>query len=367
MVERPLRIGVDGRELVGRATGVGRYIREVLHAWSGDPSWPHTLVVFTPVAPSSELTAALGPRVTWQIVPASGAGTRWEQWHLPMAVRRAHVDVFFAGAYTAPLLLPCRFVLVIHDVSYFAHPEWFSAREGLRRRWLTRESAKRAHTVLTVSEFSAGEIARWVGVSRERIVLAQQGAPPRQPARTTSSDATVLYVGSLFTRRLIAELITGFAQAAAAIPGARLILAGDNRTRPQIDPRALATALGVADRVEWREYVSDSELDGLYRSARAFAFLSTYEGFAMTPLEALSYGVPSVLLDTPVAHEIYDDAALFASADPASIAGALTTLLTDDDAHRRLVANGDRLMTRYSWAAAAATIRAALERAAGAR
>ena len=41
----------------------------------------------------------------------------------------------------------------------------------------------------------------------------------------------------------------------------------------------------------------------LYGSARAFAFLSEYEGLGLTPLEALAAGVPPVLLDTPVARE----------------------------------------------------------------
>ena len=43
----------------------------------------------------------------------------------------------------------------------------------------------------------------------------------------------------------------------------------------------------------------------------------------MTPLEALAHGVPSVLLDTPVAREVYGDAARLVAADPAAIADAL--------------------------------------------
>lgn len=362
--ERVLRIGVDGREMMGRATGVGRYIRDVLRTWTSDPAFPHALVVFTPAAPPPELVAMLGARVSWHDVPSARAGTWWEQWPLPMAVRRAGVDVFFAGAYTAPLLLPCPFVVAIHDVSYFAHPEWFRPREGLRRRWLTRESAKRAHVVVTLSEFSAGEIRRYVGVARDRIVLAPPGAPDHREVERRDADNTVLFVGSLFTRRLIPELIAGFARAAAQLPDARLVLVGDNRTSPRVNLRSVAADLGVEDRVAWLDYVSDADLDRLYASARVFAFLSTYEGFAMTPLEALSCGVAPVLLDTPVAREIYADAALFTTADPAAIGAALSALLADASLRARLVEAGARLRTRYTWARTAATIRGALERAA---
>jgi glycosyltransferase involved in cell wall biosynthesis len=357
---------VDGRELIGRVTGVGRYVGEVLRAWVTDPHFPHTLVVFAPAAPPPTLVSQLGPRVDWVVAAGPTSGTIWEQWHLPNAARRQGLDVFFAGAYTAPYRLTCPFVLVIHDVSYFAHPEWFGTREGLRRRWLTRLSASRAHTIVTVSSFSADETAAYLGIPRDRIAIARGGAPAPRPSEG-SEGATVLFVGSLFTRRLIPDLIAGFALAVAAVPAARLVLVGDNRTHPHIDPRVVAAEHGVRDRVDWREYVTDAELDALYASARVFAFLSTYEGFALTPLEAIARGVPPVLLDTPVAHEIYQDAALFVSRDPVSIAGALASLLRDDEPHRTLVAAGDALRRQYTWTRTAATIRTALERAAGAR
>ena len=71
---------------------------------------------------------------------------------------RDRPDVLFAPGYTAPLTAPAPMVLTIHDVSFFAHPEWFSCREGTRRRLLTAWSARRARVVLTDSVFSKSEI-----------------------------------------------------------------------------------------------------------------------------------------------------------------------------------------------------------------
>ena len=85
---------------------------------------------------------------------------------LPRMVRQAHANVLFAPAYTAPLASPVPVVLTVHDVSFCAHPEWFSWREGMRRRLLTRRSARRAARVLTVSQFSRDEIVRHLGVAR---------------------------------------------------------------------------------------------------------------------------------------------------------------------------------------------------------
>jgi glycosyltransferase involved in cell wall biosynthesis len=364
MSGRVLHIGVDGRELLGRPTGVGRYLAEILDAWQADATWPHRLTIFVPAPPGDEIRAHL-PRVAWQVAASASSGTRWEQLQLPAAIRRAGLDVFFAAGYTAPLRLSCPFVVAIYDVSFFAHPEWFGRREGVRRRWITRSAARRARRVVTISEFSAAEIVRWIGIGRDAVVIAPPGAPP--PAAERAPDARepmVLFVGSLFNRRRIPDLIAAFAAAARDIADARLVLAGDNRTNPRVHPSRLASALGVGDQVEWLAYVTDAELAALYERARVFAFLSDYEGFAMTPMEALARGVAPVLLDTPVAREVYDGAAAFVPADPTAIAAALRTLLTDDQARQQIVAAGQERLRGFSWATAAATIRTALEEAA---
>lgn len=365
VADRALHIAIDGRELIGKPTGVGRYLSALLQTWAQDPLVAHRFSVVVPAAAPPGL-ATLGSRFVWLQEPAESPGTWWEQMTLARAVSRARPDVFFAPGYTAPLRLPCPLVVTIHDLAYFAHPEWFGAREGLRRRWLTRAAARRAAAVLTVSEFSAGEITARLGIPPSRVHVVPHGAPPHVAAGTDRARApVVLFVGSLFTRRHIPELLQAFATAAKVVPAARLVLVGDNRTHPRIDPRRLAADLGISAHVEWREYISDEELDRLYLTARVFTFLSDYEGFAMTPLEALAHDVPAVLVDTPVAREVYGEGARLVSAEPTSIAEALVALLTDDRAHAGLVAAGRRRLATFSWTRTAAAVRRVLEDAAG--
>jgi glycosyltransferase involved in cell wall biosynthesis len=361
---RALTIGIDGRELLGRPTGVGRYLVEVLRQWTSDSSFPHRLLVVLPASPPELTRALFGDRVEWLIEGSGRPGTWWEQRHLPRALRRARADVLFAVGYTAPLASPCPFVVVLHDVSFAAHPEWFSWREGVRRRWLSRLSARRASTVVTVSAFSAAEIGRCIGIPASRIILAPPGAPEWAGPQPARREPTVLYVGSIFNRRRIPLLIEGFAVAASRVPGARLVMVGDNRTRPHVEPLALAQQAGVADRVEWREYVSDADLTSLYQRASVFVFLSAYEGFAMTPLEAAAHGVPSVLADTPIAREIYGGGADLVRADAAAVGDAIATLLTDEDARLSASMRARGLLEKYTWQRTAATLRHALERAA---
>jgi alpha-1,3-rhamnosyl/mannosyltransferase len=167
--------------------------------------------------------------------------------------------------------------------------------------------------------------------------------------RETNSQ-TILFVGSIFNRRHVLELIEGFARLAHARASARLEIVGENRTAPHIDLAGAIRATGLHDRIQLRSYVTDQELRTLYAGASVFAFLSAYEGFGLTPLEAMSARLPVLLLDTPVAREICGDAAMYVgSPDPALIADALTTLLFDASERQRLREAGSRLLANYSW------------------
>lgn len=338
-----MRIAIDGRELQGQPTGVGRFLSGVIAAWDALPDARlHEVIVLT---------------------PASARGsTAWEQLTLPRLVRDAGADVLFAPAYSGPLRCPVPMVVAIYDVSFAAHPEWFGWREGARRRLLTRLAARRAARIVTTSEFSRLEIARRLGVPLGRIDVIYPGVDrPAAAPRDTRDENLVLYVGSLFTRRHIPELVEGFAQVARRRPDVRLEIVGDNRTTPFVDIDAVVRASGAADRVAVRSYLPDEALAALYRRARAFVFLSEYEGFGLTPLEALAAGVPIVVLDTPVAREVYGDAALYVPhPEPALVASAIDRVLGDDAERMRILAAAERLLPRYSWRECAAKVLQAL-------
>ena len=168
-----MRIGIDARELSGRATGVGRYLSGLLNEWArpGNEAGRHEFVLYAEAAIGAELDAR---RFGTRLIPGA-PGTWWEQVRLPRAIRQDHLDVWFGPAYTAPLSLNLPTVVTIHDVSFAAHPEWFRLREGLRRRWLTEQSAQRARAVVTVSEFSRREIVEHFGIAAGKIHVIPQG------------------------------------------------------------------------------------------------------------------------------------------------------------------------------------------------
>lgn len=353
---RPLHIAVDARELAAKPTGVGRYLRGLFEAWAADPRarrhewtlYAHD-TVDTPLGTVRHLRGA--------------GGVAWEQRVLATALRRDAPDVLFAPAYTAPILMSTPSVVTVHDLSYFAHREWFRRREGARRRWLTSVVARRSRLVLTDSQFSRQEIVKWLLMTEDRIRVVYPGVTARP--RSDTRDPLVLFVGSIFNRRHVPELIRAFARLAGRHPDLRLEIVGDDRSYPPEPLSRVVSEEHIADRVALRSYVEETTLDTLYTSAAAFAFLSEYEGFGLTPLEALTAGVVPVLLDTAIAREICGDAALYVnSTDPDEVATGLERAIFDERQRARVLKAAPAVLARYRWDSAASATLDALESAA---
>ena len=354
----PVTIAIDARELLGAQTGVGRYLGEMLSRWTQRPdASDRRLMLYTPEPLAMELTTGAEARV----VPG-GRGTWWEQTTLRAAINTDRPDLFFAPAYTAPVALNVPFAATIHDISFAAHPEWFRAREGARRRWLTRRTARQARHIFTDSEFSRHEIVQRYGIDARSIQVVYPGYTVR-PSRPVPRERILLFSGSLFNRRRLPDLIAAFALASRETPTARLIIVGEDRTWPPQDLAAVAAAHGVAGRTELRNYISDEELASLYARSAVFGFLSEYEGFGLTPLEALAAGLPIVVLDTAVSREVYGDAATYVGAgDIAATANAIRRYLAHPGAPGPHTTNAAAVLGSYSWQAAADSTIESLDR-----
>ena len=368
----PLTVGIDARELQGRPTGTGRYLRNLLRQWMacGDDRF---IAYVNGPAPSDAVLGHERVRVR-RVGDGRGRGLLWQEWFLPPAVRADAPDVFFSPAYSCPLTLTLPRVTAVHDLSFFSHPSDFAWADALRRRVTVAASVRASAAVLACSAFSAREIASRFPDVAPRIVHVPLGpdddlptAPPRQivRARRGLRGPLLLTVGAILNRRCLPTLLQATALLHRRGHDVHLDVVGENRTHPPLDLPDRVARLGLADRVSLVGYATEEDLAERYAAADVAVFLSEYEGFGLPALEAAARGVALVVSDRPALSEVFAEAALRVDPrDAEAVAGAVTRLMRDDDLRRELVARGRELAARHSWARTAAETRVALARAA---
>ena len=279
------------------------------------------------------------------------AGHAWEQLVLPARARKA--GLLLNPANLAPLAFP-RNAVVIHDAAALRHPGWYSPLYGRWQRGVLPVIAKRARLVITVSEFSRGELAELLHVDAHVVPggvdarFHPQADPEPAKAALGLTKPYVLTVASRTTRKNLASL--GATARRLADEGIDLVAAGGHRPQFQGDDNP-ARALG---------HVPDAHLPGLYAGAAAFVLPSWHEGFGLTCIEAMACGVPVVAARAGALPETCGDAARYADPfDPDDIATQVDQAIHDD----ALRAAGPQHARQYTWERTARELDALLKTA----
>ena len=341
-----MKIGINGRFYGAPLTGVQRFSRELstrIYDREG-------AVLFLPRGTEPPLGL---PRQV-EVVVGRTRGHRWEQLELPRAA--ASCDVLLHPANTCPLRGGGH-VVVVHDVLPLSHPAWFDRGFASWYRWVVKRAIKGAERVLTVSQWSADQLIRLVGVDPDRVEIVTQGVEPfHQPAsaevvrrareRWSLPPEYVLTVDGGDPRKNL-TFLTGVLDDLASESGRTLPLVVVGRSRhvhrspSSIEP-ASKNVVDVGP-------VTDEELHGLYTGASVFCFPSLAEGFGRPPLEAVACGTPAVVADYGPAREVMGGGAEILPLDRAAWMATLDDLLSDADRRRDLVARGREVAARYRW------------------
>jgi glycosyltransferase involved in cell wall biosynthesis len=112
--------------------------------------------------------------------------------------------------------------------------------------------------------------------------------------------------------------------------------------------------LALADKVDFRGYVSHDDLSHLYRTAEVFVQPSFYEGMSNTVLEAMATGLPIVATGEGGKEELLQENAVTTNyGNPEALAASITELLSNQE---KMVSMGERsrqIAERFSWTAVA--------------
>ncbi|MDP1569024.1 MAG: glycosyltransferase family 1 protein [Vicinamibacterales bacterium] len=360
-----VRIVVDYRPALVERTGVGELVHE-LAAALGAPEGPlapaDALTLFTSSRrdrPSAGLAAAIGrAHVVDRRIPVRALTWAWHHLEWPPIERLAGAcDVAVSPT---PLLVPTRRaaqVVTINDLDFLAHPERTHAE--MRRDYprLVHAHTARADAVLVISEHTAREATRQLGLPAGRLHLCRPGAPVWAPeviaARAGVGDRIILFLGTLEPRKNVGTLLDAYERLVDRHPGApRLVLAG--RVTPAAAAWVERAGRGrLTGRVDVRGYVSEAERRRLLAAAVVLVLPSHDEGFGIPVLEAMACEVPVVVSNRGALPEVAGDAgAIVEPEDVEAMADAMARLL-DPAAAVPAIARGRVQAGRFTWAAAA--------------
>lgn len=244
-----------------------------------------------------------------------------------------------------------RTVATFHDL-FVMTSEYSSPEFRARFTEQARGAAEKSDAVIAVSQFTAGEVERLLGVAKERIRVIHHGVRlvnERTPAASEREDL-VLCVGAIQKRKNVARLVRAFER----LPKSwRLALAGapDGYGAAE-ELRAVEESPRRGD-IDVLGYVSAEALASLYWRAGIFAFPSLDEGFGMPVLEAMSHGAPVVTSQSSALPEVAGDAAILVDPfDTEAIGEALLLLAGNQDLRDDFARRGLERARRFTWKSA---------------
>lgn len=377
-----MKIGIDCRNILhpeaGESAGIGHYVHHLVAALLKEDGTNEYVLFFDnhDVAATKRELVAGNPRVAARVLPFRKLRRLlpFVYSHLVVAsvFEREHLDLLHGPANVVPLFYRRPWVVTVHDLAIYDHPEWFPPGSLGTHRFSTAvlvpHAIGHARRIIAVSQTTANDISRIFGMEKSRVHVVHEGtetaSSPQDQAAVLArhrlrKDEYFLFLGTVEPRKNIATAVRAFATAVRSgwlSETAQFIIAG-GRGWKNADVfaamREANDALGK-DRVLYLGYVQASEKASLIAGAAAFVFPSLYEGFGLPVLEAMSLGTPVIASDTPALAETCGKAALLVPpTDVSAFAGAFREVWNDPELKAILRGSGMERSKHFTWERAA--------------
>lgn len=354
-----MKIGVNGRFLVAKRTGVQRAAYNLLRNLVAIDR-ENEYFIFTG---QNQLGNSDWDYPNVQVIPSRLRGGEsfrnhmWEQFILPRLAKKHNIDILHSPANMAPLFYSGKTVVHIHDLCFVVNPHWYSFMFHTLYNFVIPRLAQRASKVITNSNNSRNDLLQFCNVSADRVSLIywavdntfMNSFQEKIEIKDWPYDDYILYVGSLEPRKNIRQLIEAYEELRhknANIKSKLILIGGES---PLFGEVQLNVKTYKSD-IIFKGFVDDIMLREFYRRAKLVVYPSLYEGFGLPPLEAMASGTPVVTSNTSSIPEVVGDAALMVSPyDTKQLASTMERVLTDDELHAKLVRNGYQQIKKFNW------------------
>lgn len=305
----------------------------------------------------------------------------WDYLFLHNTIKRDHIDIFHA---TDLVSIPASFirkkikiVCTIHDLIPFIFSEDCKKIYPLDYRLALQRglnNLKKVDAIITISHNSKKDIQRLTGVPPEKIKVIYNGVRDEcMQANTQLSGEKklqghiksrygldreyIFYVGGFEPRKNVITLIKGYHLLVKEYKiQCDLALAGNGFLSSSQGKRIknLISELKLDKKVKLLGFVPDKDLKALYQGSSLFAFLSLYEGFGLSVLEAMACGIPVVASNRSSLPEVIGEAGILVDPEnTGAIAQGMYKGLTDTNLRKDLIEKGRNRLKSFPWKKAA--------------
>ncbi|MBI4463752.1 MAG: glycosyltransferase family 4 protein [Acidobacteria bacterium] len=356
-----MRIAIDIRRI--QDFGVGTYIRNLVKTLAskdlentyfllGDPDKAHAVTAL----PENFQVLRWGvPKESWK--------THLQLHHL---LKSYSVEVLHIPYLRVAYLVPCRYLITVHDLADFLYNSHTGLKQDLYWR-MVRRNLTHARRILAVSNATKRDLENLFEIPPQRITVVQNAIDERflQSSRREErrlvleryqvEDPYLLYVGSARPQKNIPRLVEAFAvikgelKDHARFGNLKLLIIGDELSEHS-DVRRAVVRTRMQNDVRFLGFVPVETLRIFYREAEVFVFPSLHEGFGLPPLEAMAQGTPVVTSNVSSLPEVVGDAAVFVYPENVfDIARGVHRALLDETLREQLRQRGQQQLARFSW------------------
>ncbi len=306
-----MRIGIEARMMGAENTrGLGRYIQELVAAMlKVAPENEYVLLTR-----SSDHALRDSPQVKTVVADVPWYGLA-EQMKVPRILKSLQVDVVHVPHWNVPLLYSGPLVVTIHDLLLLHQP---ASANASTRAWPVRllkrsgfkitlkHAVRTAKKICVPTEFVKRDLGFFFPEAVDKIVVTGEGVTHFGAVQINDikrlEAKRLLYLGSAYPHKRLDLLLQAWKSFSDSHPDWVLDIGGEmdgfmSRTQD------LARSMGLR-RVNFLGRVPDSSLDKLFAEASVLVWPSSFEGFGLTPLEALARGCPVVSSDAPPMPEV---------------------------------------------------------------
>lgn len=286
----------------------------------------------------------------------------WTQGRLSREMLFNSPDVLFVPAHVIPLIHPPKSIVTIHDIGFAPYPEIYSWKDIFYHKWAIYWAAKRAHKIITVSEFSKNELVRVYNINPEAVkviplsynkkiyrVIEDKDKIEEILHKYKIDKPYLLFIGRLEQKKNVLSIIESFKILKSTNPDLKLVLIG----RPGYKFEEIEKKIKEYDLskdIIMPGWVSSAELPYLLNAAEVFVFPSFYEGFGIPILEAMACGTPVISSNITSIPEVAGRAALLVNPNNnEELIQGIKKLLEDKDLRQNFIDKGLERVKEFSW------------------